>query len=431
MELNPEHVQVARSVTGGEDSRVRVVQGDFFSFDWPALLRGLPEPVLILGNPPWVTTATLGMLGSDNRPETRPRHDLTGLAAVTGRSNFDISQAIMESCLEYLAARRGVLAMLCKQSVSRKVLEFAWNRGLPVTKAHAFGIDSARMFGAQVRACLLVVHMGIQGRAECQWFSDLDAPRASSTFGMADGRVVPDLVAYERTRHLARVPGHPGRETGPVRGPGRWRSGVKHDCARVMELEQRDGHMWNQLGERVDIEDSHRFPLVKGSALHSGRLECDRRFVVVPQFHPGEDTLRLRIVAPRTWRYLEAQADYLDARASRIYRGKPRFSIFGIGPYSFSPWKVAVSGLHRDLIFRPVGPVGDKPVLFDDTCYFVPCPSREAALALASYLASAPVQDFFRARMFSDEKRPVTIRLLEQLDINRFLAPSESNDGSP
>ena len=33
----------------------------------------------------------------------------------------------------------------------------------------------------------------------------------------------------------------------------------------------------------------------------------------------------------------------LDNRKSSIYNKRPRFSIFGIGDYSFSKWKVAIS----------------------------------------------------------------------------------------
>jgi S-formylglutathione hydrolase FrmB len=55
-----------------------------------------------------------------------------------------------------------------------------------------------------------------------------------------------------------------------------------------------------------------------------------------------------------------------------------------VGPYTFAPWKVAVSGLHRPPDFDVVGPLGGRPVILDDTCYLLPCRSAgEAALLCA------------------------------------------------
>ena len=43
--------------------------GDFFCFDWRALLDDMPQPILIVGNPPWVTSSELGLLASANIPK--------------------------------------------------------------------------------------------------------------------------------------------------------------------------------------------------------------------------------------------------------------------------------------------------------------------------------------------------------------------------
>ena len=63
----------------------------------------------------------------------------------------------------------------------------------------------------------------------------------------------------------------------------------------------------------------------------------------------------------------------LDGRGSSIYRSCPPFSIFGIGEYSFAPWKVAISGFYKRLSFVAVAPLDGKPAMLDDTCYFLPC----------------------------------------------------------
>lgn len=83
--------------------------------------------------------------------------------------------------------------------------------------------------------------------------------------------------------------------------------------------------------------------------------------MIVPQRALGEDTSTLSSTAPALWAYLNAHSDVLDRRKSSIYRGRPRFSVFGIGRYSFAPWKVAVSGLHKAAAFNWCHRMRDDP----------------------------------------------------------------------
>jgi hypothetical protein len=93
------------------------------------------------------------------------------------------------------------------------------------------------------------------------------------------------------------------------------------------------------------------------------------------------------------------------------------FALFGIGDYAFVPWKVAVSGLHRTPRFALVGPVDGKPVLFDDTCYFLPFEDESEARVVAEILNSQICQQFLASLTFEDAKRPITVELLQRLNI--------------
>src|SRR5947207_5856506 len=46
----------------------RVFHSDFYTTDWNRLLQELADPVLVIGNPPWVTNAGLSAIGSSNLP---------------------------------------------------------------------------------------------------------------------------------------------------------------------------------------------------------------------------------------------------------------------------------------------------------------------------------------------------------------------------
>src|ERR1700691_1994399 len=89
-EINKRYVDVTASKLRGARQTVR--QADFFSVDWEREVSELGKPILVIGNPPWVTSADLGAMGSSNIPTKRNFKGLNGLDARTGKSNFDVSE---------------------------------------------------------------------------------------------------------------------------------------------------------------------------------------------------------------------------------------------------------------------------------------------------------------------------------------------------
>src|SRR5580700_6050436 len=134
LDINSRYVAAARRAVAGTTSsaehQIRV--GDFFQTDWPALVAKSAEPLLILGNPPWVTNSALGVLGSSNLPPKQNLPGRSGLEGLTGKSNFDVSEWMIGRLLEAAAGRRATLAMLCKTAVARRVLARAWETALPL-----------------------------------------------------------------------------------------------------------------------------------------------------------------------------------------------------------------------------------------------------------------------------------------------------------
>ncbi len=198
--------------------------------------------------------------------------------------------------------------------------------------------------------------------------------------------------------------------------PAPWRSGIKHDCAAVMELRRQGAGFCNGLGETVELEEDVVFPLLKGSEIAARR--CPQRWLLMPQRALGDDPARLQTIAPRAWAYLNRHAARLDARASSIYRGRPRFAIFGVGPYSFAPAKVAIAGLSKTLTFQALGAFEGRPIVLDDTAAFLPCATEDEAHSVAGFLNSGPARAFLSAQIFWDAKRPITIEILRRLDLS-------------
>lgn len=395
--------------------------GDFFEQDWKTHLSGQRAPLLVTGNPPWVTNAELGALGSSNLPVKSNFQKHKGLDAVTGKANFDISEWMLLRNLEWLEQTGGTLAVLVKTAVARKILAHAWKNDLPVQEARMYRIDALGSFGAAVEACLFYVDLKPgAGNRECLVFDSLESETPAATFGFSDGKIIFDMNAYRRHYHLH-----------GINPTFTWRSGVKHDCARVMEFSREGGVLRNGYGEAVDIEGTCLFPLIKSSDINGVKKLKREKLVLVTQKYVGQETHTLETIAPRTWKYLMDHAEALDRRSSIIYRNKPRFSMFGIGDYTFAPWKIAISGLYKSLTFKLFPSRDGKPVCFDDTVYFLPFNTEEDAKKVLTLLQKPEAREFLEAMIFWDEKRPITVDVLKRLDIAKLLSTVDFEVSSP
>lgn len=408
VEIQPTHADVARhhlNCSARRDVRWRVEVGDMFRHDLGKLRWGTDGPLLVLGNPPWVTLSDLGAMNSAHIPDRTNLRSVRGIDALTGESNFDVAEYIWMRLLTELRREQPTIALLCKTSVARRVLTLAAHLGLHVADSYLWRIDAKKSFGVAVDACLFAVRLdGASRNYRCQVFDSLDARVPTSTMGLVDGVLVADVDAHGVSRQY--------EGSSPVV----WRQGIKHDLAAVMELRaDNGGTLHNALGEAVELEDDWLYPLLKCSDVNAGRPP--ERFVIVTQRSLADETKTLQHTAPKLWCYLQAHAERFAARKSSIYRNRPPFSMFGIGPYTFAPWKVAVSGLHKAPTFQLVGPSEGQPVLVDDTSYFLACESAGEAAVLCGALRSEATALLLESLLFVDAKRPVTKRLLQRIDL--------------
>ena len=411
LDINHGYVKTARRAVSeaGFAGKADVLKKNLFETDLASLFQTLPDPLLVIGNPPWVTNAELGALGSANLPAKSNFQERSGFDALTGKSNFDISEWMLSRLLECLNGRRATLAMLCKTAVARKVLLHAWKNRMTLERSEMRRINAVAHFGARVDACLLICRLRPASRDKsCFVYDDLAAVHATAEFGFRDGSLISNTEGYDRWHHLQ------GNE---VR---RWRSGAKHDCAKVMEFRREGDRYRNGFGELVELENEYVFPLLKSSELAKGRIEQPTRWMLVTQRKVGDDTEVIRDRAPKTWQYLSTHGDRLDRRGSSIYRNRPRFSVFGIGDYTFANWKVGISGFYKRLRFTEIGSFEGKPIVLDDTSYFVACRSKQEAKFVTDLLNSDVAREFYDSFIFWDAKRPITVDVLRRLDLYRL-----------
>jgi hypothetical protein len=408
-DLNAEYVEEAKKTlsTDPNADHVTVFRADFFSIDWDFFLVGVSGTILILGNPPWVTSSELSLLNSKNLPSKSNFQNRRGIEAITGSGNFDISEWMLLKHAEWLTQREGTIAFLCKYSVARKVFRQIRKKFVDRFSASIYLVDAKVFFGASVEACFFVLSTDTHSSADCVVYPDLTSDRSLYLIGERDGFVLKDTATYEKWKHLL---GPDLRYT--------WRSGMKHDCSKVMELEPvGDGLFCNGMGLEYALETEYLYPLLKSSDLGNGRITTCRKFVLVTQKSVGEDTRIIKDKALKTWQYLLDYDHLLRNRKSSIYKNKPPYSIFGIGDYSFKGWKIAISALYKRLNFWLVKSIDDKPVMFDDTVNFLSFDTEEEAHLILSLLHSPPALEFLESMIFWDEKRPITIAILSRLSL--------------
>src|SRR5262249_39750674 len=158
-----------------------------------------------------------------NLPQKSNFLEHKGLDARTGKSNFDISESMLIRLIELIRGRSAMLAMLCKTTVARKVLSHVWKRKDCLANLQIRRIDAGASFGAASDSFPLLAPRGSpQPHPPCRVYRRLCDAQPVTTIGFHNNQLIADMSAFDRWKHLE------GQDA------GRWRSGVKHDCSRVM-----------------------------------------------------------------------------------------------------------------------------------------------------------------------------------------------------
>jgi len=380
---------------------------DIFRFDFNNIGQYIDKNnVLVIGNPPWVTNAELSSLGSGNLPTKSNFKSHNGLEAITGKGNFDIGEYILLMMLNSFARHNGYMAMLAKNSVIKNIIHDLPRTDYSISDIAALRFDAKAYFNASVEASLFKCRLGAESEEFRCKISSLDAPDSvDREFGWVGNKFVSDIDLYKNNNIFDGL------------CPFVWRQGVKHDCSKIIELQKTDGKYINGFNEQLEIEDDLIFGLVKSSDIQSPFITEPRKYIILTQKKVGEETDYLVETFPKLHKYLTGNARLFADRKSSIYKGKPQFSIFGIGDYSFKPYKVAISGLYKKPSFSLVVPFNDKPVMLDDTCYFLGFDDIAEGLIVFAVLNSALTKELLRAITFIDAKRPYTKDVLMRIDL--------------
>ena len=374
-----------------------------FDFDFNNIKE---ENILVIGNPPWVTNSQLGSIGSENLPQKSNFKNHKGLEAITGKGNFDIAEYILISIFKGLPAKKGHFAMLVKNSVIKNIVlenETAYKIG----DLHQYEIDAIKEFVASTSASLFFGKLGVhQKETTCKAYN-IYTNEYIKRFGLINENQISDIDAYEKSNLI------------DGESPIIWRSGIKHDCSKVMELVKKENGMYeNGMKETFHIEEDFIYPLVKSSDISKFEGKV-RKHLIVTQKKTSDETNTIEEKCPLTYEYLLKHSTLLDNRKSSIYKNRARFCMFGIGDYSFFPYKIVISALYKSTMFSLLYPLNGKPIMIDDTCYSIGFKNEKEASITLKILNGIHVQNFIKSISFPDAKRVITKDILMRIDLNK------------
>jgi hypothetical protein len=376
IDIDPAAVQAARAalhaLTGAEAD---VQVGD--ALDATAQARW------VVGNPPWVRwsalpaeyAARVKTLGSVNR--------------WVGGIEPDVATVITDHAVRSLLAPGGTLAFVITGTVFANESSERFRRfdgaGVQLVEDYA----AIRPFAEATKPTLLVLRKGETTTYPVPYRVHRPAGVEELLAAPVPGTEAGPWLKGTAEQHAT------WRQIFGGRGAYRARKGVTTDLNGAFfvraEMRGETATISNDpaLGRKdlprvtAEVEAEHVFPLLRGRDLHTG----PSLHVLVPQrgMHGDPD---LATTAPLTHAYLERFRPALERRSSlrRYQPGRPYWSLWNVGPYTFSPHKVAWREISGRFQAASVG-----PAVCDHKLYFVPCDSEGEARYLANVLNAPTV----------------------------------------
>ena len=394
IEINEEYANIAAT----RNPASKIIIGNIFDINTQEICD--TEDILIIGNPPWATNSNQEF----NLHKKVNFKKLRGIDALTGSSNFDICEYIILKLLDNHRDTNSTICMLCKTTVARNILLEISRNNINYQKVEILNFNGSKVFGISASACVLFIKLTPDKSPFEEVICDVK--------NFDDGALIDRLCVHNGIIKTAN-----SKNDFEGKSQFTWRQGVKHDCSKVMELDLKNNELVNKQKAVVNIEDTLVYPLVKSSHFKSPIINEFSKYVIVTQHKPKEDTEYIRAEHPLTWAYLNENIEYFNNRKSVIYKKSAPFAMFGVGDYSFAPYKVGLSGFYKEPLFCLLH--SDKPVMTDDTSYFLAFNNYDIAYCMMLLLNSKDVQDFLKSIAFLDNKRPYTVKLLSRLDFKK------------
>jgi len=379
---------------------LRLTRDDDITFQGQEL-----DPVAdhLVGNPPWIPWGDLPEPLRDAWRETHvdsldlfPRE---GFTARLGHGNDDISVLFVWVCIAHYLVEGGTAGFVLKRDILRgpagRLLRTQSVGARPLAVRHVHDFAELHPFGPDVGADAAVYTFAADVEPSFpvpvdSWGAGAGAPAFASaddihgTLTREGGAVVPvepddPSSAWVPKAAERAALGECAHEI---------RHGFKDDAKDVFGLDR------DQLAA---LEPDCVYPYISSRHLvRYGLFGHDLHLVPMRKANQDNED-ELRGTCPATYEYLAANREALEDRSSTTLDGGPFYNVFGLGEYTWAPYKVVWCRLGFNPEFAVVSTVqdpdlGEKLVVPGDHFMFIPTVDREAAHFLCGLLNSAPYQ---------------------------------------
>ena len=257
---------------------IDIIHANAFKFSYENLAKETKDyKTLVIGNPPWVTNSELSSIDSKNLPKKSNFKKHKGLEAITGKGNFDIGENISVNLIQAFQRHVGHFAFLVKNSVIKNVIYDQKENNFLISENEKLNIDAKKEFNVSVNASLFVSKFREKACLNCSEY-DFYTKQNITAFGWYLSKFVYSIDAYEKGYKIDGL-------SNIV-----WRSGIKHDCSKIMEFEQDNGHFTNGFKIEMQLEDNLVYGLLKSSDLKSKKTNTFRKLTIITQKKIGQDT---------------------------------------------------------------------------------------------------------------------------------------------
>jgi hypothetical protein len=409
---------------------------------WARIIKNNFAPLFVgkvdfvVGNPPWINWESLPR---EYRDATKPLWEnyglftLKGHAARLGGGKKDLSMLFVYVSFDCYLAASGRLGFVITQTLfktrgagdgfrrfeftrSKKTVRIAPTRVIDMTDLHPFE-------GATNRTATFVCKVG---NSERRWPVPYEVWKLKSGMKINEASEFTEVRRNISRHKMGAIPMSDGisnsawltaaEESIPglrkimgastIRahaGVCTWMNGIFWLKSVTAESNGRARITnWGDVGKiRVDtvdtiVEDELVYPLIRGRDVHRWKSKPSVHILLTqdPTTRTGISESTMKSKYPRTHTYLLRFADALRKRPGYVKYFDPRkdpfWTIYNVGEYSVSPFRVVFKEL-TDFFQAAVLPiVKGKPAIADTKLRFIECDSQDEAYFVAGLLNSAP-----------------------------------------
>lgn len=444
---------------------------------WAAIVKNYFMPLfvgqfdLVAGNPPWVIWDNLP---AEYRDDTKPiwvRHGLFphgGMDTILGKSKKDIAMLMTYEVADTLLVKDGRLGFVITQSVFKTsgsgqgFRRFHLGSKTPLQVVHVDDMVDFQPFeAASNRTTVLILQKGRATKYPAPytvWQKTARGERIGFDLTLAevsamtrrlnyvaepvgeDDLTTPWLTARPKVAKTVRkmldssdYEAHAGAYSGGANAVY-WLQKIQ---------DRRDGTVlvknWTEGAKReadevqAVLEGDYVFPLLRNSHVRRWKAESSGHILVVqdPEERKGIDEEELQKACIQTWKYLKNFEKLLRSRAAfkryytrkkngRVEETAPFYSMFDVGTYTFSRYKVVWPNMGNRLDAAVVSELDGKPIVPQHIVSMVAVHTLDEGHYIAALINSTPFQ--FAAFSYSQAggKSFGTPHLLENIRIPKY-----------